>query len=65
MEDNEHHVHLVLEKLREIRLYTKLEKCEFHQFEMKLSGYIIFGDGICMDSHKVQTIVDWATSTFV
>jgi len=24
-------------------------------------GYIIFGDGIRMDPHKVQTIVDWAT----
>ncbi len=28
-------------------------------------GYIIFGDGICMDFHKVQTIVDWATPTSI
>ncbi len=65
MEDNEHHVHLLLEKFRKIELYSKLEKCEFHQFEVELSGYIIFGDGICMDFHKVQTIVDWATSVFL
>jgi hypothetical protein len=65
VEDNEHHVQIFLEKLQEFRLYAKLKKCEFHQFEVELSGYIIFGDDICMDSHKVQTSVNWATSTFV
>jgi hypothetical protein len=29
MEDHGRHVHLVLEKLREVELYTILEKCEF------------------------------------
>jgi hypothetical protein len=24
-------------------------------------GYIIFGSGVCIDPHKVQTIVDRAT----
>jgi len=31
MEVHEHHVHMVLEKLQEVRLYVKLEKWEFHQ----------------------------------
>jgi hypothetical protein len=44
---------MVLEKLREARLYAKLEKCELHQFEMTFLGYIIFGDDICMDPRKV------------
>jgi hypothetical protein len=35
------------------KLYAKLEKCEFHQIEMEFFDYIIFGDGICMDSWKV------------
>jgi hypothetical protein len=30
MGDHEHHVCLVLEKLQEVKLYAKLEKCEFH-----------------------------------
>ncbi len=30
MQDHECHLHLVLEKLWEIKLYAKLEKCEFH-----------------------------------
>jgi chemotaxis signal transduction protein len=42
-----------------------LKKCEFHQFEVEFLGYVISGDGICMDLYKVQTIVDWVTPTFV
>jgi hypothetical protein len=33
MEDHEHHVRLVLDKLWEVGLYIKLEKCEFHQLK--------------------------------
>ncbi len=65
MADHEHHAHLVLEKLWEVGLYTKLEKCGFHQYEVEFLGYIISRDGVCMDLHKVQTIVDWATSSSV
>jgi hypothetical protein len=43
---------MVLEKLREVRLFVKLEKCEFHQSEVEFLGYVIFGDGIFMDPHK-------------
>jgi hypothetical protein len=52
MVDHEHHVRLVLEKLREIGHNAKLEKCEFHQSKMSFLDYIISGDGICMDLHK-------------
>jgi hypothetical protein len=65
MEDHECHVYFVLEKLWEVGLYAKLKKCEFHQFEVEFLGYIISRNGICMDLHKVQTIIDWATSAFV
>ncbi len=61
MEDHECCVHLVLENLREVKLYAKLEKCEFHQFEVEFLGYIISKDDIHMDPHKVQTIIDWVT----
>jgi hypothetical protein len=30
MQDHEHHLHLVLEKLWEVKLCAKLKKCEFH-----------------------------------
>jgi hypothetical protein len=35
MEDHEHHVHLILDKFREIAFYNKLGKCEFHQIEVE------------------------------
>jgi hypothetical protein len=53
LEEHEWHVRLIWDKLREIELYFKLEKCEFHQIEMEFLNYIIFGDGIYMDSWKV------------
>jgi hypothetical protein len=53
MEDNECHVCLVLEKLWEVRFYTKLEKSEFHQSKVYILGYIISRNNICMDPCKV------------
>jgi hypothetical protein len=41
MEEHERHVRLVLEKLWKVGFYTKLEKCEFHQFEVEFLGYVI------------------------
>ncbi len=58
MEDHEHHVCLVLEKLWEVGLYAKLKKCEFHQSKVNFLGYVIFGDDIHMDPCKVHTIVN-------
>ncbi len=64
MEDHKCHVHLVLEKLWEVGFYTNLDKCEFHQFKVELLGYVIFGDGICVDPYKVQTI-QYKNSQFI
>jgi hypothetical protein len=41
MEDYECHVCLVLEKIQEIGPHVKLEKGEFHQFEVEFLGYTI------------------------
>jgi hypothetical protein len=38
---------------------------EFYQFKVEFLGYVIFGNGIRMDLHKVQTIIDWVTLAFV
>ena len=59
------HVQMVLEKLREARLYAKLEKCEFSVSETKFLGVIIGRDGMRMDPDKVQTIVEWDTPSCV
>jgi hypothetical protein len=38
LEKHEQHVQLMLDKLREIKFYAKLEKCEFHQIKMEFLG---------------------------
>ncbi len=58
-EEHINHVQLILEKLRTAGLYAKLEKCVFHQPQVKFLGYIISGEGLSMDPKKIQTVTEW------
>jgi len=58
---HEKHVKLVLEKLRSVGLYAKLEKCVFHTSKVEFLGYIVSNIGILMDSKKIQVVLDLAT----
>ncbi|KAL0151259.1 hypothetical protein M9458_053450 [Cirrhinus mrigala] len=53
LQEHRRHVLQVLQRLREHRLYLKLEKCEFHQSSVSFSGYVISGDGVRMEQNKV------------
>jgi hypothetical protein len=64
-EEHINHVRLVLEKLRTVGLYAKLEKCVFHQLQVEFLGYIIFGEGISMDPKKIRTVTEWKKSATV
>ena len=59
----EHRVHLavVLDRLRERKLYAKLSKCEFYMPEVEFLGHIVGQRGLAMVHDKVQAIVDWVT----
>ncbi len=65
MEEHECHVCLVLDKLEEVKCYAILKKCEFYQTKVEFLGYIILKNDICMDPYMAQTIMNWATPTFV
>jgi hypothetical protein len=58
LEEHERHVCLVLQKLYDVGLYAKLEKCVFHQLQVKFLGYIISNEGLMMDPKKIQAITD-------
>jgi hypothetical protein len=60
-EEHDSHVLSVLKRLREHGLYAKLEKCSFEYNEVEFLGYVIFVEGISMDSTKVKTVVEWQT----
>jgi hypothetical protein len=51
------HVCLVLEKLQEVGLYAKLEKCEFHQSKVEFLGYTISRNDICMDLTRFKLLL--------
>jgi hypothetical protein len=50
---------MVLQKLRDNRLYAKFTKCYFWLDEVHFLGHIISKGGISVDPAKVTTIVDW------
>ncbi|GJY00425.1 putative reverse transcriptase domain-containing protein [Tanacetum coccineum] len=53
-EEHEVHLGLVLELLKEERLYTKFSKCEFWLREVQFLGHVINGDGIHVDLSKIE-----------
>ena len=52
---------LVFKRLRQHKLYAKLEKCKFMQREIKFLGHIISANGIKVNPAKVKAITDWPT----
>jgi hypothetical protein len=58
--DHEEHLRLVLQKLRNIQLYTKYSKCEFWIDEVPFLGHIISNGGISVDPAKVKEIMAWS-----
>jgi transposase InsO family protein len=53
------HLELVLQRLREHKLYAKLSKCAFGLPDMPFLGHIISAGGIRMDPAKVDAIMQW------
>jgi peptide methionine sulfoxide reductase MsrA len=64
-EEHEEYLHLVLQKLREHRLCTKLSKCEFWMKKVAFLVHIISKGGISADPSKVQDVLSWNAPTSV
>jgi hypothetical protein len=62
---NEGHLHLVLQKLRDHKLYAKLSKCEFWLKQVAFLGHVISKGGISVDPNKVQDVLSWKAPTSV
>src|SRR3990170_1515795 len=58
-EEHAEHLRLVLERLREHKLYAKYSKCEFWLSEVTYLGHVISKDGIAVNPERVQAILDW------
>jgi len=59
LEEHAKHLRKVFQRLRENKLYAKLEKCKFGVTEVDFLGHRITQQGLMMDDHKVKAILDW------
>ncbi|GJS32074.1 putative reverse transcriptase domain-containing protein [Tanacetum coccineum] len=64
-EEHERHLRIVLEILRQKKLYAKFLKCEFWLQQVTFLGHIVSADGIIMDPSKVEAITKWPRPTTV
>ncbi|WVZ64189.1 hypothetical protein U9M48_013751 [Paspalum notatum var. saurae] len=60
-EEHEEHLRLVLQKLREHKLYAKFSKCDFWIEEVKFLGHVISNGGIAVDQSKEDKVVAYAS----
>jgi hypothetical protein len=58
LEEHAEHLCKVFQRLRENKLYVKLEKCEFGLKEMDFLGHKITQECLKMDDRKVKAILD-------
>ncbi|GKA66782.1 putative reverse transcriptase domain-containing protein [Tanacetum coccineum] len=58
-EEHEVHLGLVLELLKEEKLYAKFFKCEFWLREVQFLGYVINGEGIHVGPSKIEAVKNW------
>ncbi|PNX73285.1 retrotransposon-related protein [Trifolium pratense] len=60
-EEHEEHLRIVLQTLKEKKLYAKLTKCEFWLKEVNFLGHVISSGGIAVDPAKVDAVLQWKT----
>jgi hypothetical protein len=58
-EDHEHHLRIVLGRLRAHQLYAKLSKCKFWLEKIAFLGHILTTEGIEVDPSKVEAVSKW------
>ena len=58
-QEHEQHLRIVMEMLREKKLYAKLNKCDFWLKDVSFLGYIVSAEGIRVDPIKIEAVVNW------
>jgi hypothetical protein len=64
-EEHEDHLHMVLQKLWDHKLYAKLNKCQFWLKQVAFLGHIVSRGGISVDPSKIQDVLSWNAPTSV
>jgi hypothetical protein len=54
--EHDQHLRMVLEVLREHKIYAKMNKCSFYQRHIHYLGHITLEEGIVVDPDKIKAI---------
>ena len=58
-EDHGVHLRIVLQVLRDHKLYAKFSKCEFWLIEVKFLGHAVLASSVSVDPEKVEAVMSW------
>ena len=58
-DEHRQHLRIVLQILREKKLFAKFKKCDFWLEKISFLGHIISSQGISVDLVKVEVILNW------
>ncbi|KAF8066152.1 hypothetical protein N665_1157s0002 [Sinapis alba] len=64
-EEHKEHLRLVMERLRNHKLFSKFSICSFWKRERGFMGHIVSREGVAADPEKVQDTREWPRSTTV
>ncbi|KAD6454677.1 hypothetical protein E3N88_09383 [Mikania micrantha] len=59
--EHEQHLRMILELLKEEKLYAKFSRCEFWLREVQFLGHVVNSEGIHVDPAKIEAIKEWDT----
>ncbi|KAH0765418.1 hypothetical protein KY285_001289 [Solanum tuberosum] len=62
-EDHAIHLRIVLQTLKDRELYAKFSKCEFWLEPVAFLGHIVSGDGIRVNTQKIEAVQNWPRPT--
>ena len=57
-QEHEQHLRIVMETLRDKKLYAKLSKCDFWLKEVSFLGHIVPVEGIRVDPIKIEAVIN-------
>ena len=64
-EEHEDHLRVVLQLLKDHRLYAKLSKREFWLIEVRFLGHMVSASKVSIDPKKVEVVMSWERSKSV
>ncbi|KAL4037532.1 hypothetical protein IC575_001129 [Cucumis melo] len=63
--EHEEHLRMVLQTLRDNKLYAKFSKCEFWLKQVSFLGHVVSKAGVSVDPAKIEAVTGWTRPSTV